>query len=47
MYLIDDTPTTILEALASRDADYWKEAVQSEMKSIFANVTWGVTERSY
>jgi hypothetical protein len=27
MYLVDDTPTTIVEAFASTDADDWKEAV--------------------
>ncbi|KAK1643805.1 hypothetical protein QYE76_061610 [Lolium multiflorum] len=47
VYLVDDTPTTISEALASPDADYWKEAVQSEMDSIFANGTWELTERPY
>ena len=31
VYLIDDTPTTIAEAYASPDADYWKDAVRSEM----------------
>ncbi|KAK1650383.1 hypothetical protein QYE76_068188 [Lolium multiflorum] len=35
------------EALASPDADYWKEAVQSEMDSILANGTWELTERPY
>ncbi|KAK1620517.1 hypothetical protein QYE76_026034 [Lolium multiflorum] len=29
VYLVDDTPTTISEALASPDADYWKEAVKA------------------
>jgi hypothetical protein len=47
VYLVDDTPTTISEALASPDADYWKEAVQSEMDSILANGTWELTERPY
>ena len=47
VYLVDDTPTTISEALASPDADYWKEAVQSEMDSILANGTWELTERAY
>nr|AAN64998.1 Putative gag-pol polyprotein [Oryza sativa Japonica Group]ABF95728.1 retrotransposon protein, putative, Ty1-copia subclass [Oryza sativa Japonica Group] len=32
---------------ASPDADYWKEAVRSEMDSIIANGTWEVTERPY
>ena len=30
VYLIDDTPSSISEAYASEDADYWKEAVRTE-----------------
>src|SRR5512141_1912425 len=47
VYLVDDTPKSISEAYASPDADYWKEAVRSEMDSIIANGTWEVTERPY
>ncbi|KAK1613079.1 hypothetical protein QYE76_036752 [Lolium multiflorum] len=47
VYLVDDTPTSISEAYASLDADYWKEAVHSEMDSILANGTWEVTDRPY
>ncbi|KAK1626503.1 hypothetical protein QYE76_000818 [Lolium multiflorum] len=47
VYLMDDTPTSISEAYASQDADYWKEVVRSEMDSIFANGTWEVTDRPY
>ena len=47
VYLVDDTPTSISEAYASPDADYWKEAVRSEMDSIMANGTWEITERPY
>nr|AAX96807.1 retrotransposon protein, putative, Ty1-copia sub-class [Oryza sativa Japonica Group]ABA92798.1 retrotransposon protein, putative, Ty1-copia subclass [Oryza sativa Japonica Group] len=47
VYLVDDTPKSISEAYASPDADYWKEAVHSEMDSIIANGTWEVTERPY
>ena len=39
VYLVDDTPRMILEAYASPDANYWKEAVRSEMDSILANGT--------
>ena len=45
VYLVDDTPSTISEAYASLDADYWKEVVRCEMDSIFANGTWEITER--
>uniref|UniRef100_A0A453CRN0 Uncharacterized protein n=1 Tax=Aegilops tauschii subsp. strangulata TaxID=200361 RepID=A0A453CRN0_AEGTS len=47
VYLVDDTPRTISEAYASPDADYWKEAVRSEMDSILANGTWEITDRPY
>ena len=47
VYLVDDTPTSISEAYASQDADYWKEAVRSEMDSILANGTWEITDRHY
>ena len=39
VYLVDDVPKTFLEAYASPDAEYWKEAVHSEMDSIMSNVT--------
>src|SRR3954464_8858192 len=47
VYLVDDTPSSISEAYASPDADYWKEAVRSEMDSILDNGTWEVTDRPY
>ena len=47
VYLIDDTPRSILEANAFEDADYWKEAVRSEMDSILANETWEIIDRPY
>src|SRR3954468_15582784 len=47
VYLIDDTPSSISEAYASEDADYWKEAVRSEMDSILTNETWEITDRPY
>src|SRR5438128_3723336 len=47
VYLIDDTPSSIFEAYASPDADYWKEVVHSEMDSILANGTWEITDRPY
>ncbi|KAK1664278.1 hypothetical protein QYE76_052437 [Lolium multiflorum] len=47
VYLVDDTPSSISEAYASSNADYWKEAVRSEMDSILANGTWEITDRPY
>jgi hypothetical protein len=47
VYLMDDTPKTIVEAFASLDADDWKEAVRSEMDSILSNGTWELVDRPY
>ncbi|KAK1661382.1 hypothetical protein QYE76_049541 [Lolium multiflorum] len=47
VYLVDDTPTSVSEAYASPDADYWKEVLRSEMDSILANGTWEITDRPY
>ena len=47
VYLVDDTPRTIEETYSSLDADFWKEAVRSEMDSIMFNGTWEVAERLY
>jgi hypothetical protein len=47
VYLVDDTPRTIEEAYSFLDADYWKEAIKSEMDSIMSNGTWKVVSRPY
>jgi hypothetical protein len=47
IYLVDDTPKTIVEAFASPDVDDWKEAVRSEMDSILSNGTWELVDRPY
>jgi hypothetical protein len=47
IYLVDDTPKTIVEAFASPDADHWKEAVRSEIDSILFNETWELVDRPY
>jgi hypothetical protein len=47
IYLVDDTPKTIVEAFASPDADDWKEAVRSEIDSILSNETWELVDRPY
>jgi hypothetical protein len=44
VYLVDDTPKTIVEAFASPDVDDWKEAVRSEMDSILSNGTWELVD---
>jgi hypothetical protein len=47
VYLVDDTPKTIIEAFASPDANDWKEAVRSEMDTILSNGTWELVDRLY
>jgi hypothetical protein len=47
VYLVDDTPSTIEETYSSPDANFWKEAISSEMDSIMSNETWEVIERPY
>jgi hypothetical protein len=40
VYLVDGTPRTIEVAYSFPNADYWKEAVKSEMNSIIPNGTY-------
>jgi hypothetical protein len=47
VYLVDDTPKTIVKSFASPDANDWKEAVHSEMDSILSNGTWELVGRTY
>jgi hypothetical protein len=44
---VDDTPSTVEEAYSSPDADFWKEAIRSDMNYIMSNATWEVVERPY
>ena len=44
VYLVDDVPKTLPEVYASPDAEYWKEAVYSEMDSFMSNGTWEITD---
>jgi hypothetical protein len=44
VYLVDDVPNTLSEAYASPEAEYWKEAVRSEMDYIMSNGTWEITD---
>jgi hypothetical protein len=44
IYLMDDTPKTIVKAFTSPDADDWKEAVCSELDSILSNKTWELVD---
>jgi hypothetical protein len=47
VYLMYNTPKTILEAFASPDADDWKEAIRSEMDLILPNGIWELIDRPY
>jgi hypothetical protein len=47
VYLIDDTPKTIVESFASPNTDDWKEAVYTEMDSILSKRTWKLVDRPY
>jgi hypothetical protein len=47
IYLVNDTPRTIEKAYSSHNADYWKEAVRSEMDSIMSNETWEIVDRPF
>jgi hypothetical protein len=48
IYLVDDTPKTIVDAFTSSShADDWKEAVCCKMDSILSNGTWELVDRSY
>jgi hypothetical protein len=44
VYLMDNTPASIVEAYASPDADDWKEVVRSEIDSLPSNRTWELSE---
>lgn len=44
VYLVDGVPKTLSEALASLDAENWKEAVHNEMDSILTNGTWEICD---
>ena len=37
---IEEDPKTYKEAMTSRDASFWKEAINDEMDSIISNQTW-------
>ncbi|KAF5775122.1 putative RNA-directed DNA polymerase [Helianthus annuus] len=41
---LDDDPKTFNEAMSSRDAPLWKEAVNDEMDSIMGNGTWELAD---
>ena len=47
MHLADDTLRTIKDAYSSSDADFWKEAIMSEMDSIMSNGTWEVVDHPF
>jgi hypothetical protein len=44
VYLVYDVPKTLSQAYECPDADYWKDAIHSEMDSIMSNGTWEITD---
>ncbi|XP_077234740.1 uncharacterized protein LOC143876948 [Tasmannia lanceolata] len=43
-FLVEDDPSTFKEAMSSLDANFWKEAINSEIESIMSNNTWELTD---
>nr|KAJ0206375.1 hypothetical protein LSAT_V11C500251270 [Lactuca sativa] len=41
---LDDDPKTFTDAMTSRDAPFWKEAINNEMDSIMGNRTWELAD---
>ena len=41
---VEDDLKTYKEAMASRDASFWKDAIQDEMDSILSNHTWKLVD---
>ena len=41
---LEDDPRTFTEAMSSRDAPLWKEAINDEMDSILGNGTWELAD---
>ena len=39
LHMEQEDPKTFSEAMASRDASFWKEAIEDEMNSILSNNT--------
>lgn len=43
-FLLENEPRTFKEAMSSSEAQYWKEAVNSEIESILSNHTWELVD---
>ena len=43
-FLLENEPRTFKEAMSSLEAQYWKEAVNSEIESILSNHTWELVD---
>lgn len=41
---VEEDPKTYIEAISSRDAAFWKEAINDEMDSIVSNKTWSLVD---
>ena len=40
MLNVEEDPKTFTQALSSRNASFWREAINNEMDSIMSNQTW-------
>ena len=45
VFAAEECPTTLAEAMASRDAEKWKQAAESEYNSLMENKTWKLVAR--
>ena len=43
-FMIEEDPKTFIEAMKYVDVNFWKEAINSEIKSIMANHTWELVD---
>lgn len=43
-FILEEDPKTYKEAMTSIDVTFWKEAINSELESIFSNYTWELVE---
>lgn len=44
LFLLENEPRSFAEAMSSPNADFWKEAFNSEIDSIMQNHTWYLTD---
>jgi hypothetical protein len=45
-YNLENEPSTFEEEMKSRDATFWKEAIDDEMEFVMSNNTWIIVDLS-